>query len=107
MRSHATHVSKGLLWVYGAQQGGTGGSATTAPPAHLLMPEGWEIKSPWFQRDVPLSYDVLFENFLDPSHVPHSHHGVIVSVGRLGAGTRSPAGRGGLPVCLLVGRLCR
>jgi hypothetical protein len=28
---------------------------------------------------VPLSYDILLENFLDPAHVPHSHHGVVVS----------------------------
>jgi phenylpropionate dioxygenase-like ring-hydroxylating dioxygenase large terminal subunit len=92
--SFTTHVSKGLLWVYadargpaasqagsGANGDGTASSASSpAPPAQLLMPEDWTIKSPWFQRDIPLSYDVLFENFLDPSHVPHSHHGVVVSV---------------------------
>lgn len=26
------------------------------------------------------SFDVMLENFTDPAHVPHSHHGVIVSI---------------------------
>jgi phenylpropionate dioxygenase-like ring-hydroxylating dioxygenase large terminal subunit len=44
-----------------------------------LLDQGWELKSPWFQRDIPLSFDVLLENMTDPAHVPQSHHGVVVS----------------------------
>jgi phenylpropionate dioxygenase-like ring-hydroxylating dioxygenase large terminal subunit len=43
-----------------------------------LLDKGWELKSPWFQRDIPLSFDVLLENMTDPAHVPQSHHGVVV-----------------------------
>lgn len=43
-----------------------------------IVHEGWEVKRPWFQRDVPLSFDVIMENLTDPAHVAHSHHGVIV-----------------------------
>jgi phenylpropionate dioxygenase-like ring-hydroxylating dioxygenase large terminal subunit len=32
-------------------------------------------------RDVPVSFDTLVENVVDPSHVQFSHHGVIVSQG--------------------------
>jgi hypothetical protein len=45
-----------------------------------LLDQGWELKSPWFQRDVPLSFDVLLENMTDPAHVPQSHHGIVVSL---------------------------
>lgn len=44
-----------------------------------VVDKGWEVKTPWFQRDVPLSFDVIMENLTDPAHVAHSHHGVIVS----------------------------
>ena len=27
-------------------------------------------------RDLPYGHDVLFENLLDPAHVPWAHHGV-------------------------------
>ena len=55
-------------------------AALPAAASPELMQQGWEIKSPWFQRDVPLSYDILLENMTDPAHVPQSHHGVVVSV---------------------------
>jgi phenylpropionate dioxygenase-like ring-hydroxylating dioxygenase large terminal subunit len=56
-------------------------SLTPALPssaADVLLDLGWTLKSPWFQRDIPLSFDILMENMHDPSHVPQSHSGVIV-----------------------------
>ncbi|KXZ51973.1 hypothetical protein GPECTOR_11g95 [Gonium pectorale] len=31
----------------------------------------------WFARDLPIRYDTLLENLVDPSHVPFAHHGVM------------------------------
>lgn len=31
-------------------------------------------------QDIPLSFDIIVENLLDPAHVPQSHSGVIVRV---------------------------
>lgn len=80
MKSYPTFESQGLLWVYaGGEDGSSSAAPGLQPPPELLPPPGCELKSPWFQRDVPLSYDILLENFTDPAHVPHSHHGVVVS----------------------------
>lgn len=35
----------------------------------------WEFMGTAYIRDVPLRYDTLMENVVDPSHVPFSHHG--------------------------------
>jgi hypothetical protein len=56
-------VDNGLLWVY-ADSNGTPSSSSSSggsdveqqqqqqrPPAELLLPEGYQVKSPWFQRD--------------------------------------------------------
>jgi pheophorbide a oxygenase len=78
----------GMLWVFGdpsAEGWKASGAASAAGPttpssAFDEMLEGsLAVKSPWFQRDVPLSFETLMENLHDPSHVPQSHSGVIVS----------------------------
>lgn len=56
VKSHPVAVHKGLLWVYAAgdnnsSSAGKGQPVEGGPPAALLMPEGFDIKSPWFQRD--------------------------------------------------------
>jgi hypothetical protein len=45
--------------------------ATPPPPPPAPPPHP---KQPWFQRDTPLGMDLMLENFLDPAHVPWSHH---------------------------------
>ena len=56
------HEHQGLLWVYADSSSSSsssngGGQAAAAaagamqPPASLLIPDGVELKSPWFQRD--------------------------------------------------------
>lgn len=42
---------------------------TDAEPEKLLT------LSKWFMRDAPYGVEVLFENLLDPTHLPFSHHG--------------------------------
>ena len=30
----------------------------------------------FFTKELPYSYDILIENFMDPSHIPYAHHGL-------------------------------
>ncbi|AII17149.1 putative phaeophorbide a oxygenase [Aureococcus anophagefferens virus] len=30
----------------------------------------------FFTRELPYSFDILIENFMDPSHIPYAHHGL-------------------------------
>lgn len=87
-----SQVSQGLIWVWAdasAESWLTApGSTPSVLPAELASGE-YDVKGPWFQRDAPLSLDTLVENFIDPSHVPFSHHGVVVS----GEGRRCTACR--------------
>jgi len=102
VKYYPVSVQQGLLWVYAdstsSSKGSSNGDQAAAaqqpegPSAELLMPEGYQLMSPWFQRDVPLSYDILLENFLDPAHVPHSHHGVVVSTDGRGCWAVGPGG---------------
>ena len=39
--------------------------------------EGWITFLPLYAREFPYSMQTLFDNTLDPAHVPWSHHGVI------------------------------
>ena len=45
-------------------------------------------------RDLPYGHDVLFENLLDPAHVPWAHHGVQ------GNRHKAPVGAMGKPQAL-------
>lgn len=36
----------------------------------------WNSKNKLYVRDVPYSWNMLMENFFDPSHVPFAHHGL-------------------------------
>lgn len=83
VKAYPTQVAQGMLWVWG-DSSPAGWAASSEPgasrPSSLaseLAEGGWELKAPWFQRDSPLSYDILLENMTDPSHVPQSHHGVM------------------------------
>ena len=29
-----------------------------------------------FVRELPYSFDILIENFMDPAHIPFAHHGL-------------------------------
>jgi phenylpropionate dioxygenase-like ring-hydroxylating dioxygenase large terminal subunit len=60
-------VLHGLLWLYPDHSADAWLAAIDAVPsaasAELLSGE-LEVKSPWFQRDVPMSLDTLIENFM-------------------------------------------
>eukprot|EP00878_Enallax_costatus_P015580 GHUV01016320.1.p1 GENE.GHUV01016320.1~~GHUV01016320.1.p1 ORF type:complete len:530 (+),score=157.13 GHUV01016320.1:235-1824(+) len=85
VKAYPTQVFQDLLWVYADSSPPTWAAAAAGklglPPAASpdIVHKGWELKRPWFQRDVPLSFDVIMENLTDPAHVAHSHHGVIGS----------------------------
>ncbi|GBF88927.1 pheophorbide A oxygenase [Raphidocelis subcapitata] len=78
-----TQVAHDLLWVYADASPAAWAEAYASPPAAGLADMGvgstLELKQSWFQRDTPVGLDLLMENFLDPAHVPWSHHGVIGS----------------------------
>jgi phenylpropionate dioxygenase-like ring-hydroxylating dioxygenase large terminal subunit len=62
-----SQVLHGLLWLYPDHSGDAWLAAIDAVPAaasaEVLSGEE-EVKSPWFQRDVPLSLDTVIENFM-------------------------------------------
>jgi hypothetical protein len=56
-----------MLWVFAdpSPQGWRAAATTHAAPtsaAAELVEGRAELKGPWFQRDAPLSYDILMEN---------------------------------------------
>ncbi|EIE23405.1 ISP domain-containing protein [Coccomyxa subellipsoidea C-169] len=84
---HPTQVSQGYVWVWGDCSASAAAESALMPP--LLIPElspddtgqatdGGPVISAAsrYARDLPYSWDVLVENFLDPSHVSFAHHGV-------------------------------
>jgi hypothetical protein len=57
-------VKDGLLWVYGDSSSSSSSTDSSSngggqqqqqqqvePPASVLLPEGYQVQSPWFQRD--------------------------------------------------------
>lgn len=57
----------GLLWLYPDHSADAWLAAIDAVPntaSRELLSGDLEIKSPWFQRDMPMSLDTLVENFL-------------------------------------------
>ncbi|KXZ52663.1 hypothetical protein GPECTOR_9g708 [Gonium pectorale] len=87
VRSFPVQVRHGLLWVRPDSSDASWAEAATNPtPSNALAelagggPEGdgrWAQYATWFVRDLPIRYDTLLENLLDPSHVPFSHHGIM------------------------------
>ncbi|GFR47365.1 hypothetical protein Agub_g9071, partial [Astrephomene gubernaculifera] len=51
----------------------TAGNAPTTTAASQVQQAPKPID--WFVREMPMSYEVLIENLLDPAHLPFSHHG--------------------------------
>lgn len=58
VKSHPVCVKDGLLWVYGDSSNSSGSSSggqqqqqQLEPPVSVLIPEGYNMQSPWFQRD--------------------------------------------------------
>lgn len=83
VKAYPAQVLQDMLWVFAdsSPAGWTQAMSTAAGRpsscAEELTQKGWTLKAPWFQRDIPLSFDVFLENLTDPAHVPQSHHGVV------------------------------
>lgn len=80
----ALQVEKSVVWVW--PDSGLEALAESSKTAGAMHPdvaipgfaEGeWELVGTPYMRDVPLRYDTLMENVVDPSHVPFSHHGWV------------------------------
>jgi phenylpropionate dioxygenase-like ring-hydroxylating dioxygenase large terminal subunit len=83
---YPTREAAGLLWVWlDPSNEGAGLAAAAAPalPSEMASGEG-VLLGDWMMRELPLSYEFLAENLLDPAHVHFSHHGVIGSRARAG-----------------------
>ncbi|KAK9814183.1 hypothetical protein WJX72_001890 [[Myrmecia] bisecta] len=80
--SYPTRVQYGLVWIWPDNAEARFIEAASVPVAQEVPPEAtkddkWLNFLPLFAREFPYSYDTLFENTLDPAHVPWSHDGVI------------------------------
>mmetsp|Transcript_27499 Transcript_27499/g.70868 ORF Transcript_27499/g.70868 Transcript_27499/m.70868 type:complete len:589 (-) Transcript_27499:1498-3264(-) len=81
--SFPVSIKHGLIWVWPDNSP----DRFVVAAGHELAPEAppeqgkdgltWYTFLPWFARLFPYSMDTLFDNTLDPSHVPWSHHSVI------------------------------
>ncbi|GLC69204.1 hypothetical protein PLESTF_000801700 [Pleodorina starrii] len=85
VRAFPTQIVHGLLWVRpdGSAQAHEEFARDPSPPKNALKEllggpeaEGWKQVTTWYVRDIPVRWDTLCENILDPSHVPFAHHGV-------------------------------
>jgi len=97
--SYPTKKHAGLLWIWpesSPEAKLTSASAEHQPPdlPHVESP----TRSAWYIREVPIRYDMLLENVMDPSHVPFTHHGIqgnrnkIINGAYHLVGEMSPAG---------------
>ncbi|KAK9811313.1 hypothetical protein WJX72_001607 [[Myrmecia] bisecta] len=79
LKSYPTRVEHGLVWIWPDGEEARFIEAAATAVAQDVPPKGseWQEFLPLFLREFPYSYQTLFDNALDPSHVPWSHHGVI------------------------------
>jgi len=83
VKAYPTQVLHGLLWVWPQTGADSALRAAATKPSNVLpelldtSPDNiWYQRTAWFMRDLPLRFDTLVENVLDPSHVPFAHHGL-------------------------------
>ncbi|PNW70550.1 hypothetical protein CHLRE_17g724600v5 [Chlamydomonas reinhardtii] len=84
VRAYPTQVAHGLLWVLPDSSAAGWEKAGTVPVTaipELLAPggsaNGRSQFGNWYARDMPVRFDILAENLLDPAHLPFAHHGVM------------------------------
>ncbi|GLI63951.1 hypothetical protein VaNZ11_007117, partial [Volvox africanus] len=85
VRAFPIQVVHGLLWVLPDSTQGAHEQLAKDPalPKTAIKEllggpeaEGYVQTTQWYARDVPMRFDTLCENILDPSHVPFAHHKV-------------------------------
>ncbi|GLC41145.1 hypothetical protein PLESTF_000801600 [Pleodorina starrii] len=85
VRAFPTQIVHGLLWARpdGSAQAHEEFARDPSPPKTAIKEllsgpeaEGYLQTTQWYARDVPMRFDTLCENILDPSHVPFAHHKV-------------------------------
>lgn len=90
--SYPVREEAGLVWVFLGQKNDSNASS----PAGIEVAKRG-LLGDWYMRELPISWEFLMENLLDPSHVNFAHHGVI---GNRNAGTAKlvskPTDSGGL-----------
>lgn len=79
--TYTTVVEKNIIWAWlWPEDAFLASSALPNHPAAATTPEhflkGVLPNCKTYTRDVPYSWDTLLENIIDPSHVPHAHHGL-------------------------------
>lgn len=73
-KKFAVKEDAGMLWVWLGKH--TDVAAELSTPAGVHVANSGRFGD-WMMRDLPISWDFLMENLLDPSHVHFAHHGVI------------------------------
>ena len=63
-----------LVWAF-FDEAKTGEKFSKTQTPEVLFPHLKSQNSkPYFSRDLPYSFDMLVENFMDPAHIPFAHH---------------------------------
>ncbi|GAB4813222.1 hypothetical protein N2152v2_000268 [Parachlorella kessleri] len=84
--AYPARVQQGLLWVWmdaSPKAAAESAERAVALPSELEDGTGL-LLGDWYMRELPVSYDSLVENLMDPSHIHFSHHNVIGSRDRGG-----------------------
>eukprot|EP00981_Chlorochromonas_danica_P007934 scaffold1909_cov155-Ochromonas_danica.AAC.1 len=76
MKAYPVHIMGGILWGYLPIVGLK--SMIDKLPEDILPLlsneiDKWEV----FSRELPYSFDIAMENFMDPSHIPFAHHALL------------------------------
>jgi len=71
--AYPCRAQDGLLWIWPEPTAKSAAIAQATPVPGL--PSTTQF-TPWFVRDLPVRFDTLMENVMDPSHVPFAHHGI-------------------------------
>lgn len=76
MKTYPVHIMGGILWGY-LPIAGLKFTIDKLPEDILPLIshkiDEWEV----FSRELPYSFDIAMENFMDPSHIPFAHHALL------------------------------
>ena len=75
LRSLPTCKTNDLLWAFFPQEI-CGEYQTIENTPDIYYPDTKDEINEYFVRELPYSFDMLIENFMDPAHIPYAHHGL-------------------------------
>lgn len=75
LQSLSTCKTNDLLWAFFPQEI-CGEYQTIENTPDIYYPDTKHETNEYFVRELPYSFDMLIENFMDPAHIPYAHHGL-------------------------------